>query len=100
MVSETVNALERECFRSGFVRIQIYCHASNKRSVNIPKRLGYKKEEKPTTHPIDCEDLVFSKIKQNLCDYSSERQIRSYDTIDSAINGPVPRREKVVFFCF
>ncbi len=67
LVTETVGALEKACFETGFHRIEIRCGANNPRSAGIPKRLGYqldgRRREAWLLHGERHDGLIFSKLR-------------------------------------
>ncbi len=66
-ISEAVRVIENELFALGFNRIQIRCNSKNKKSANVPSRLGYVLEGTLREDSIENgafrDTYVFGKLK-------------------------------------
>jgi ribosomal-protein-serine acetyltransferase len=67
LVTEAVERVQKELFRNGFHRLEIHCSTLNRRSIAIPKALGYVREGVLREHYFSQghwhNAIVFSKLK-------------------------------------
>jgi RimJ/RimL family protein N-acetyltransferase len=65
--TESVAALEKACFNVGFHRIEMLSRSENKRSILLPKRLGYelegRKRDAWIINGVRQDELIYAKLR-------------------------------------